>query len=131
MRQLVGPAAFIFTMPALLQQRRPRRIRGIARRLDRLLVAPGDVNRVEGRPAVPAGVAKEHDHASIRRTGRTFIVITLGKNALAGTVGAHDTDGEPAFELFCKGDVVTPRRPNRRRIGAIAEANALRLATAR
>src|SRR5262249_51322130 len=116
---------------ALLQQRRPSRIGRVARRLQDLLVTAGDIDRVEHRPGVAAGIAEEHDHAPVRRPGRSFVVIALGENALARSVRAHDADGEPALRLLGEGDIVAARRPYRRRIGALAEADALRLAAVR
>src|SRR5262249_23502941 len=76
-------------------------------------------------------VAEEHDHAPVRRPGRSFVVIAFGENALARSVRAHDADGEPALRLLGEGDIVAARRPYRRRIGALAEADALRLAAVR
>src|SRR5262249_53561151 len=91
----------------------------------------GDINRVEHRPGVAAGVAEEHDHAPVRRPGRSLVVIAFGKNALARSVRAHDADGELALRLLGEGDIVAARRPYRRRIRALAEADALRLAAIR
>src|SRR5262249_33346630 len=58
-------------------------------------------------------------------------MIALGQNSLAGAVRPHDTDGEPALRLLGERDVVTARRPYWRRVSAIAEADALRLAAVR
>src|SRR6185436_16642495 len=115
----------------LLQQWRPGRVGRVARRLQQLLVAAGHVDRIERRPAAPAGIAEEHDHASVRRPGRSFVVIALGQDPLAGSIRLHDADGEPARHLFGEGDVVAARRPYRRRVRAVAEADALRLAAVR
>src|SRR5262249_15957085 len=114
-----------------LQQRRPSGVGRVARCLEELLVAPGHVHRIERRTAFAAGVAEEHNHAPVRRPGRSFIVIALGQNPLARSVRAHDSDRKPAFGLLGEGDVVAARRPHRRRVGAVAEADALRLAAAR
>src|ERR1700692_3865038 len=70
-------------------------------------------------------------NASVRGPGRPLVVIALGQNPLAGAVWPHDTDGKPALRLLGEGDVVAARRPYRRRVGAVAEADALRLAAVR
>src|SRR6266511_1527906 len=115
---------------ALRQQRRPGRVGRVARRRQALLVATGDVDRVQRRPRLPAGVAEEHDHAAVRRPGRALVVIALGQDAFARSVGAHDADAELALILLGEGDIVAARRPHRRRIGAIAETDALRRSAA-
>src|SRR5262245_18141265 len=103
----------------------------MARRLERLLVAAGHIDCVERRAAVPAGVAEEHDHAPIRAPCRSLVVIALGQDALARSIRAHDADREPALRLLREGDQIAARRPHRRRVGTVAEADALRLAATR
>src|SRR4030088_2104484 len=85
---------------ALLQQRRPGWIGRIARRLQQLLIATGDVHSIERRSRIPARGAEEHDHASVRRPGRPLVVIALRENPLAEAVRPYDTDGEPALRLL-------------------------------
>src|SRR6266704_2162088 len=108
------------------QQRRPRRVRGVARRRDPLFVAAGDVDRVKRRPRIAAGVAEEHQHAAVRRPGRALVVIALGEDPLVAAVYAHDADGEAALVLLGERDRVAARRPHRRGVGTFAEADALR-----
>src|SRR6266508_4059794 len=68
---------------------------------------------------------------ALRRPGRALVVIALGQDAFARSVGAHDADAELALILLGEGDIVAARRPHRRRIGAIAETDALRRSAAR
>src|ERR1700745_2092295 len=84
----------------LLQQRRPGGIGGVARRLQDLLVAAGEVDGVERRPGISPWIAEEHDYASVRGPGRAFVVIALGQDALARSVRSHDADGELRFRLL-------------------------------
>src|SRR6202011_806833 len=122
MRRLLGPLHLPASLPRLLQQRRPGRIRGITRRLDRLLVASRHIHGEEPWSGIPAGVAKEHDHTAVRTPGWPLIVIALGEDALPGTVGAHDANSKPAFRLLGESNVVAPRRPDGGRIDAIPKA---------
>src|SRR5258708_19878813 len=85
---------------ARLQQRRPGRIGRIARRFQQLLVAAGDVHSIERRSGISAGVAEEHDHASVRGPGRPLVVIALGQNPLAGAVRPPHTAAEPPLPLL-------------------------------
>src|SRR5262245_18967420 len=125
------PRLLLRASVSLLQQWGPGRIGRVARRLQELLVAAGDVHRIQHRPAAPGGGAEEHDDAAVRRPCRPLVVIALGEAPLAGSVRPHDADGELALSLLGEGDVIAARRPHRRRIGAVAEADALRLAAAR
>src|SRR5262247_3764823 len=110
---------------SLRQQRRPRRVRGIARRRHALLVATCEVDGEEGRPGIAAGIAEEHQHTAIGRPGRTLVVIAFGQEAFVRSVGLDHADTESAAALLGEGNVVTARRPDRRRILALAEADAL------
>src|SRR5262249_5863724 len=107
------------------QQRRPRRIRRIARRWNSLLVAAGYVNCEQRRACTATGIAEEHHHAPVRRPGRAFVVITVSENPLAETIRPQDPDGEPSLRLFRERDVVAARRPDRCRVSALVETDAL------
>src|SRR5438445_13864395 len=114
----------------LRQQRRPGWIRREAGGRHPLFVAPGDVDGEQRRAAVAALVAEEHHHPPVRCEGRPLVMEAGGQDALAGTVGLHDADGELAAALLGEGDVVAARRPDRGRIAAVAvilaERDALR-----
>src|SRR3982074_3813401 len=88
----------------LLQQRRPGRIGRVARRLQQLPRAAGPPRGTERRAGIPTGIAEEHDHASVRRPGRSFVVIAVGEATGVAAVGFHDADGKPALRLFGEGD---------------------------
>src|SRR3954451_1126433 len=107
------------------QEWRPGRIRSKARRRHALLVPAGDVDRVERRPAATARIAEEHDDPAVGRKGRAFVVVALGEDALALAVRPHGADGEAALAELGESDQIAARRPDRCRIGAVAEADAL------
>src|ERR1700737_5452572 len=113
-------------MPMLGQQRRPCRIGREAGSWNPLFVASGNVHGEQRRSAIAAGVAEEHENAAVRRKGRSFVVESGGENPLTRAVGLHDADGKLSAALFGKGDVVAPRRPDRRRIVALPEGYTLR-----
>src|SRR5215469_1255387 len=115
----------------LRQERRPSRIGREARGRGSLLIAAGDVDGEQSGPRTAARIAKEHDHAPVRRPGRALVVEALGQEPLAPPVGLHDADRKLALILLGEGDVVTARRPDRSRIDSLAEADALRAAAAR
>ena len=77
----------------------------IWRNKDLLLVATGHVDGVQRRPR--AGVAEEHQHATVRSPGRAFIVEARGQQAFARTVSFHHTNGELALRLLGEGDEIT------------------------
>ena len=52
-------------------------------------------------------------------------MVALGQDALAGAVRPHDADEEASAELLGKGDVVAPRRPDRRRDAGLVAAGRL------
>src|SRR6185295_6863787 len=103
------------------QERRPGRVRRIARSRHALFVIAGNIDGEELWPGIAAGVAEKHDHAPVRSPGRAFIVIALGENTLARAIDAHDSDGERARAAFGESDHVAARRPHRRRVIALAE----------
>src|SRR4051812_48897405 len=70
-------------------------------------------------------LAVEHDDTAIGRPAWAFVEIALGQQSLAGAVRAHDADIELAAGHFGEGDQVAARRPHRRAIPAVAEADAL------
>src|SRR5579883_2417192 len=78
------------------QQRRPSRIRGVARRRNLELVAARDVDGEQRGSRVTAGIAEEHEHATVRRPCRTLVVEACGENALTGAIGADHADRELA-----------------------------------
>src|SRR5665647_2810049 len=110
------------------QQRRPGRIGRHARGGYLELVAAGDVDSEQRRAL--AGIAEEHDHPPVRREGRPLVMEALGEDALARAVGLENADGESTAQLAGEGDVVAARRPYRRRVMSLAEADALRRAAA-
>src|ERR1051326_1522772 len=119
----------------LTEQRRPGRVRRIARGVDLALVAAGQVDREEprrgGSPAAGTAAAEIHQTPPVRRPGRSLDEKILRQEPLAGTVRPHDTDiKRPAVDLG-EGDQIAPRRPDRRPVFARAEADALGLAAAR
>src|SRR6185437_5987329 len=87
-------------------------------------VAAGDVDGVQIRPF--PDVAEEHDDASIRRESRSFVVETLRQDALARAVRLQYADRKLPIGLAGESDVVAARRPHRRRVMSLAEADALR-----
>src|SRR5262249_12377652 len=107
------------------QQRRPRRIGRIARRWNSLPVATGHIDSKQRRARAAAGIAEEHHHAPVRSPGRALVVITVSENALAGSIRPHDTDCEAPLRLFGERDVVAARRPDRCRVSALVETDAL------
>src|SRR5262245_36341964 len=107
------------------QQRRPGRIGRIARRWNSLLIAASHIDGEQRRARTTTGIAEEHHHAPVGRPGRTLVVIAFSENAFAGSVRPYDTDCEASFRLLGEGDVVAAWRPDRRRISALAEADAL------
>src|SRR5258708_13765743 len=132
LRHLEGRRVLVARYPAALRQkRRPGRIGREARRRGALLVAAGDVDREQPRPDIAARIAKKHDDPAVRRPGRTFVVKALGQQSFARPVRLHDTDRELAGVLLGERDVVAARRPDRGRIGSLAEADALGGAAAR
>src|SRR5215208_3866800 len=127
MRRLVGlESSPRDPFARLRQQRRPGRVGSVARRRRALLIAAGNIDGVERRSAITARIAEEHQHASVRRPSRAFVMVALGQNAFARTIRLDNANGEAALELLGEGDVVAAWRPDRRRIGALAEADALR-----
>ena len=52
-----------------------------ARRRDPLLVAAGDVDGEQRRPAAAAGSRKNITHAAVRRKGRALVVEARGQDA--------------------------------------------------
>src|SRR5262249_2435572 len=91
---------------SLFQKRRPGRVRGEIGSRDSLLVATGEIDRVELRPAGPCSLAEEHQHAAVRRPGRPLLLEAARQNALAGAVELHDADLEFAARLLGEGDEV-------------------------
>src|SRR5262245_1647153 len=91
-------------VPNSPQQRRPRWIGCIARRWNSLLVAPSHIDSEQCRPRTTTGIAEEHHDAPVRRPGRSFIVITVGQDALAGSIRSHDADRETALRLLGEGN---------------------------
>src|SRR5688572_26205610 len=75
-----SPKIFPFGPPAaLFEQRRPGRVRGESGSRDEPLVAPRQIHHIELRPSVLAGsIPEEHEHPSVRRPCRSFIVETFG-----------------------------------------------------
>src|SRR5262249_26352649 len=82
------------------QQRRPCRIGCIARSRYALLVAARDIDRVERRSGIAAGIAEEHDHAAVRREGRPLVVEAFRQDALARSVRLDDSDRKFALRLL-------------------------------
>src|SRR5690242_8111520 len=99
---LSSGSATAFASRASPQQRRPGRVRREARRRHLLLVAAGDVDRKERRPA--ALIAEEHQYAPVRREGRALVVIARGEQPLARAVRLHDADRELSAALLGEGD---------------------------
>ncbi len=102
-----------------------------AGRRNLLFVVAGDIHRIELRATVLAGrIAK---NMSTRLLGAQ-VGPSLWKPSVRmrspDPSGRHDTDGELAAALLGEGNVLSVRRPYRRGIAAIAEADA-RLARAR
>src|SRR5215213_8313586 len=118
-----------FPLHCSTQQRRPRRIGRERRRRNFLFVPAGDIDRIKRRPR-PL-IAEKHQHATVRRKGRTFVVIAGREQALAGAVRLHDTDRELSAALLGEGDEIAARRPDWRRIRTLAETDTLRVAAAR
>src|SRR5262249_33360959 len=98
----------------------------IAWRRHALLVAPGNIHRIQRRSGIAAWVAEKHDDPAVRRKCRAFVVESLGQDTLTGSIGFHDADGEFALRLARERNVVAARRPHRRGIAAVAKADALR-----
>src|SRR5215813_7142045 len=109
------------------QERRPRRIRRVARGGNLLLVATRKVDRVERRPAVTARIAKEHDHAAVRREGRTLVVEPGRQDPLARAVRVDHADRELPAHLLGEGDDIAAGRPYRRRVRSFADRKSTRL----
>src|SRR5690349_2069607 len=109
---------------ALFEQRRPGWIGGKILRRDRLLVAAGEVDRIEPRSAGTGRFTEEHQHAAVRRPGRSFLREAGRQDALARSVGLHHTDLELAARLPGERYQVAARRPDGRRIYAIAKGDA-------
>src|SRR6185437_8658626 len=65
-----------------------------------------------------------------RREGRALVVEPLRENALARAVRLENADRKLPVGLAGEGDVIAARRPHRRRVMALAEADALRRAAA-
>src|SRR5258708_8303097 len=84
-----------------------------ARRWNALLVASGNIHGEQRRPAIATGIAEEHQDATVRREGRSFVVESGGENPLARAVRLHDADGKLSAALFGEGDVLHTRRPHR------------------
>src|SRR5579872_2953789 len=131
MRRQYGDSVEPASRPgALRQERRPRRIGGKARRRNSLLVAAGNVDRIERWAGIAAGIAEKHDNSPIWRKCRTFVVEPFGEDAFAGSIRLHHPDREFILAKPRERDVVAARRPNRCGVAAIAEADALRRAAA-
>ena len=84
-------------------------------------------------PARPPNwvLAEEHQHPAVGRPGRPFDQEAVGQHALAAAVRPHDADAEAAARDLGEGDIVAARRPHRRGVAALAEADALLAAAAR
>src|SRR5262245_53910988 len=82
--------------PTSRQQRRPGGVGRIARRRNLLLVAAGEIYGVGRGPAVAAGIAEEHQHAAVRREGRSLVVEAGREDALARAVRIDHADRELA-----------------------------------
>src|ERR1700709_1726096 len=107
-----------------LDQGRPSRIGGIARRRHAALVAAADVDRPDLRAAAALDGAAEHDNAAVRRPGRAFVLPAGGEDAHARAVGLHDSDMESAA-LIGKRDQIAARAPYRGAVAALPEADAV------
>src|SRR5208337_4259835 len=124
-------AVAYYGAPPLVHQRAPRRIAGIAGRRHEEFGVAENIGHVDLGTARTAGVAEEHDVETVGREGRTLVVEAFDEDPLAGAVRLHHADAE-GFALDAgEGDEVAARRPDRRRIAAFAEGDALGRAAAR
>src|SRR4029078_7451992 len=95
------------------------------RRGDLALVVAGEIDGEELGPATgPPALAEEHEHAAVGRPGRALVVEALGEDSLARPVRAHHSDQEASGGLLGEGDEIAAGRPHRRRVAAVAEADA-------
>src|SRR5215467_15269239 len=82
------------------QQWRPCGVGCKAWRRHPQFIAAGDIDGVERRPGVAAGIAEEHEDAAVGREGRPLIVEAFGKDAFTLAVNPHDADREGALALL-------------------------------
>src|SRR5512144_1449835 len=69
-------------------------------------------------------LAKEGEDAAVGRPGRPFDQEARGQHALAAAIGPHDANAEAAAADLGEGDPVAARRPDRRGVATLAEADA-------
>src|SRR5437868_10155787 len=123
---------FCGSAAALAEQRRPGRVRSIARRIDLALVAAGQVDREKPRRGGPSAAgtatAEIHQDAPVRRPGRPLDEKILGQEPFAGAVRPHDADIERAAVDLGECDQIAAGRPDRCAVFARPEADALGLA---
>src|SRR5207253_2886182 len=113
----------------LLEQWRPCRVGRVARGPDLVLVAAGQVDRIEMRAAA-AALAEIHQDAAVWRPGRALDEKILRQEPLARAVRPHNADIEGAALDLGEGDQIAARRPYRRAVFALAKADASPLAAA-
>src|SRR5260370_13829151 len=91
------------------QQRRPCGVGCKAWRRHPQYIAAGDIDGVERRPGVAAGMAEEHQDAAVGREGRPLVVEAFGKDAFTLPVNPHDADREAALALLGERDEIAAR----------------------
>src|SRR6516164_910227 len=131
----ISPKAF-----AMVNEASMRRLCGVAPPKTRVATRPGLTHSSALEPAVHCAlkyqrnramvrhcrrIAEKHDHAAVWGKRRTFVVETLSQDALAGPIRLHHPDGEFVLPQAGEGNVIAARRPDRRGVAAIAEADAL------
>ena len=76
------------------------------------LIDACEVNRPNAWPALFAACFTEKDKdAPIGRPCGSLIMKACGENALALSIGAHDSDMKAPFSQFGEGDLIPARRP--------------------
>jgi hypothetical protein len=65
-----------------------------------LFIAARDIDCVEQRPRIAAGVAAEHQDLAVEGECRPLVEESLGEDPLAPPVNAHDADRKGALACF-------------------------------
>src|SRR5271166_1678562 len=104
-----------------MHQRPPGRIAGVVGRGDQEFAVTEYVGHINLGAARAPGIAEEHHVETVGRERWALIVEALDQDALARTVRLHHPDAERAAPDAGEGDKVAARRPDWRRVAAVAE----------
>src|SRR5580698_1196735 len=104
-----------------LHQRTPGGIAAVVGGRHKEFSVAVNVGHVELRAASAASVAEEHEIEAVRGEGGALVVETFDQDSLARAVRFHDADAERAALDAGESDQVAARRPDRRRVMALAK----------